>query len=108
MNRTVEYLLDPSKVTLNTDTVFYNKETGEVKITYVPLCSEKTDLRKNLVGFIGQLKRDVNDVYSDYLMQTAKYIYYYNYNMTDVVNKIGVFRREIFVKENNYMNEKES
>lgn len=108
LNRTVEYLLDPSKVTLNTDTVFYNKETGEVKITYVPLCSEKTDLRKNLVGFIGQLKRDVNDVYSDYLMQTAKYIYYYNYNMTDVVNKIGVFRREIFVKENNYMNEKES
>ena len=41
-------------------------------------------------------------------MQTAKYIYYYNYNMTDVVNKIGVFRREIFVKENNYMNEKAS
>lgn len=105
LNRAVEYLLDPSKVTLNTDTVFYNKESGEVKITYVPLSSGKTGLNKNLVSFIGQLRSEISDTYSEYLVETAKYIYYYNYNLTDIVNKIGVYRREIYIMENKIENE---
>lgn len=104
INRAVEYLLDPSKVTLNTDTVFYNRETGEVKITYVPLCCGEEDLRKNLVRFIGQLRREIHDRYSGYLVELAKYIYYYNYSLTDIINKIGNYRRKIYISEN----EKES
>lgn len=106
LNRAVEYLLDPSKVTLNTDTVFYNKETGEVKIAYVPLGSGASDLRKNMVRFIGQLKNEIRDRYSEYLVEVAKYIYYYNYGLNDIINKIGVYRREIYIRENE--REKES
>ena len=108
LNRAVEYLLDPAKVTLTTDTVFYNKETGEVKITYVPLSSDQVNIKKSLVGFIGQLRRDIRDRFADYLTETAKYIYYYNYNLTDIVNKVGLFRREIYISESGECIEKET
>lgn len=96
LGKAVEYLLDPAKVTLSTDTVFYNKDTGEVKIAYVPLSGGNPNLKKNIVGFIGQLKADICDCYSEYLTEAAKCIYYYNYHILDIVNKVGLYRREIY------------
>ena len=75
-----------------------------MKITYVPLCCGEEDLRKNLVRFIGQLRREIHDRYSGYRVELAKYIYYYNYSLTDIINKIGNYRRKIYISEN----EKES
>lgn len=51
----MEYLITPANITLTTDTVFYSKETGEVKIAYVPVEGE-ADLRKNIIRFLLQLK----------------------------------------------------
>ena len=53
-------------------------------------------MRRNIVAFIGQLKRDVCDGYDEYLDKTAQYIYYNNYYIKDIVNKIGLFKREIY------------
>lgn len=102
LGKAVEYLITPAKVTLNTDTVFYNKETGEVKIAYVPSCKEKINLKKNIVGFIGQLKAEIRDNYGQYLIEVAKCIYYYNYHINDIVNKIGLYRREIYMKDKQF------
>lgn len=96
LGKSVEYLITPAKVKLTTDTVFHNKETGEVKIAYVPLDGNRNSLRRNIVAFIGQLKRDVCDGYDEYLDKTAQYIYYNNYYIKDIVNKIGLFKREIY------------
>lgn len=99
LTKSVEYLITPAKVKLSTDTVFYNKDTGEVKIAYVPLKKCESDFRKNLVTFINQLSKDIRDSYSNYLSETAKYIYHYNYQINDILNKIGLFRREIYLIE---------
>ena len=40
LGKAVEYLITPANITLTTDTVFYSKETGEVKIAYVPVEGE--------------------------------------------------------------------
>jgi hypothetical protein len=105
LNKATEYLITPSKIMLNTDTVFYNKETGEVKIAYVPLREKDADLKKNLVNFIGQLKIEIQDKYVKYLLDTAKCVYHYNYQINDIINKIGLFRREIYYMEKNKVSE---
>ncbi|MDO4518206.1 MAG: DUF6382 domain-containing protein, partial [Bacillota bacterium] len=37
VSHVVEYLIMPAKITLSTDTVFFNFDTGEIKIAYVPI-----------------------------------------------------------------------
>ena len=46
LKRSVEYFIDPSKVKITNETVFYNKDTGQVKIAYVPLLKEEINLKK--------------------------------------------------------------
>ena len=96
LGKSVEYLITPAKVKLTAETVFHNKETGEVKIAYVPLDGRRNSLRRNIVAFIGQLKCDVCDGYDEYLDKLAGYIYYNNYYIKDIVNKIGLFKRELY------------
>lgn len=98
LGQAVEYLITPSKVTLSTDTVFYNKDTGQVKIAYVPLSGDQNSLRKNIIAFMAQLKEDICDGKAEYLNQVAKYIYYHNYYIRDIVNKIGLYKRELYLE----------
>lgn len=98
LGKAVEYLITPANITLTTDTVFYSKETGEVKIAYVPVEGE-ADLRKNIIRFLLQLKTELCDGKEEYLRKTAQYIYYHNYYIRDMVNKIGRFRRQLYREE---------
>ena len=98
LGQAVEYLIAPAHITLTTDTVFYSKESGEVKIAYVPVEGE-ADLRKNIIRFLLQLKTELCDGKEEYLRQTAQYIYYHNYYIRDMVNKIGRFRRQLYSEE---------
>jgi len=95
----VEYLITPSRIALNMNTVFYNKETGEVKIAYVPLKQETVSLRKNLVAFIELLKRELCDGHESYLTEASRYIRYHNYYLRDMVNKVSLFRRMLYAEE---------
>lgn len=99
LGKSVEYLISPYRITLNTDTVFYNKDTGQVKIAYVPNPEDKTSLRKNLVAFIGQLKEDIRDGREDYLTQTAKCIYYKNYYIKDVITQVALYKRKLYMQD---------
>jgi len=100
LGKSVEYLITPSKITINTDTVFYNKESGEVKIAYIPQKKEGMSLRKNIVSFIGQLKNDVHDGYEKYLVEAARVILYKNYFVREMVNKVGMFKRQLYAQQN--------
>lgn len=95
----VEYLITPAKIVLNTDTVFYNKDTGEVKITYVPASGSSANLRMNIVKFIGQLRADICDGKEKYLDSAARYIYHNNYYVKDMINKIGLFKRQLYMEK---------
>lgn len=99
IGKSVEYLITPARITVNSDTVFYNKETGQVKIAYVPMGKANAGLRKNLAGFIGQLKKDVCDGKEKYLVEAARYILYHNYYIREMVNKIGTFKRQLYMEE---------
>lgn len=96
VGKSIEYLITPAKITINADTVFYNKDTGEVKIAYVPVQTKRMSLRRNLALFIGQLKTDICDGKEQYLVEAARYILYHNYYIREMVNKIGVFKRQLY------------
>ncbi|NLD19183.1 MAG: hypothetical protein GX663_02910 [Clostridiales bacterium] len=90
LEKAVGYLISPTKITLTLDTVFYNGETGEIKIAYVPILGYETTLRKNMVRFIGMLMKNIRESDKEKLVEIAKYIYCKNYSMQDIINKIGL------------------
>ena len=94
----VEYYIDPAKVTVTSDTVFYNKDTGQIKIAYIPLRAERINRRKNIVSFIGQLKIELCDGKEKYLVEAAKYIYYHNYSLREMINKAGMLKRQLYME----------
>ena len=98
VGKAVEYLITPARITINEDTVFYNKETGKVKIAYVPLKDEKASIRGNLVNFIEQLKVNIKDGKEHYLDETSKFITYHNYYIREMVNKVGLFKRQLYTE----------
>jgi len=99
IGKSVEYLITPSRITVSADTVFYNKETGQVKIAYVPMRGKNIDLRRNLAIFIRQLKRDIRDGKEKYLVEAARYILCHNYYIREMVNKVGIFKRQLYMEE---------
>lgn len=98
VGRSVEYLITPAKITISTDTVFYNKETGQVKMAYVPTKDESTSIRNNLAQFAEQLKEDICDGKQEYLDNVIKFITYHNYYIREMVNKIGLFKRQLYAE----------
>lgn len=95
LGRAVEYFIDPARVSIRPETVFYNKETGQIKLAYVPCSDESSNMRENIVMFIGELKAEIRDGKSSYLTEAAKYIYYHNYSLRDMINKAGLLKRRV-------------
>ena len=99
LGNAVQYFITPAKVMLTTNTVFYNRDTGQVKIAYVPLGGEDVDLKQNIVAFIEQLKADLRDGREDFLTQASRYIYYKNYYINDIITKVALMKRQIYAEE---------
>ena len=93
--RAMEYFIDPAKVKITMDTVFYNKDTGQIKIAYIPLPRSETRMRENIVSLIGSLKTDIKDGKENFLIDAARYIYYHNYYLRDMINKVGLLKRQV-------------
>lgn len=102
VGKSVEYLISPAKITVTEDTVFYNKETGQVKIAYIPVIGENISMRSNLSAFIDQLSQNICDGKGHYLLESKKYIMHHNYYIREMVNKVGLFKRQLYseTKEN--------
>ena len=94
----IEYLITPAKISLSTDTVFFNAETGDIKIAYVPVQEVPAGASKNLLRFIAQLKADVMDGYKDYLDRFAAVVYANNYHLRELTDRMGLLRRELYLQ----------
>ena len=94
------YLITPAKVTLTTDTVFYNQETNEIKIAYVPLPGEGINIRRNLLKFISQLKADIKDEHVSYLDKIGRIIHYNHFHVNEIIGQIGLLKRELYSQTN--------
>lgn len=98
LSSAIEYLITPAKISLSTDTVFFNAETGDIKIAYVPMQEVPAGASKNLLRFIAQLKADVMDSYKDYLDRFAAVVYANNYHLRELTDRMGLLRRELYLQ----------
>ena len=98
LNKSAEYFISPAKVTVTADTVFYNKDTDEVRMAYVPMDLKNRSLRKNLAAFTLQLKHDIRDGKSHYLTDASKYLLQHNYDFQDMISKVGTYKRQLYLE----------
>lgn len=98
MNSLVEYLINPDKIVLSTDTVFYNPETGEIKIAYVPDSESTLEMRRHILYLIAHLKSEITDSDKGLLDSLARTVYENKYRLMDLVNKVGMLRRKLYCK----------
>lgn len=96
ISRLVEYLINPEKMLLSTDTVFFNPETGQIKIAYVPHDSGQGELRRQILKLIALLKADVSDGKESILDSFAGTVFKNNYRTIDLVNVLGMLRRQLY------------
>lgn len=95
VHKSTEYLITPSKITLDMSTIFYNKETKQVKIAYVPVQRYQLSLRENMVGFITQMERELKEDSQMYLSAVKTKIEENNYYISDMINLIGEMKRKL-------------
>ncbi len=100
LTNAIGYLITPAKIFLSTDTVFYNAETGEVKIAYVPVREKPAGSSRNLLRLIAQLKSDITDGNQGYLDRFAAIVYENSYHLRDLTNRMGLLRRELYLQTN--------
>ena len=89
LSKAGEYFITPSKITLNLDTIFYNQETKQVKIAYIPIQNPQTSLRENMVGFVSEMERGICGNHRIYLEKVKSHIDENNYYIGDIINLIG-------------------
>ena len=97
LEKSVDYYINPTRILLNLDTVFYSKDSGEVKMAYVPLEDEKRNIRMNIIKFIKMLSRDIKDDKDEYLKGIARYVCQNNYYIRDIIRKIELYKRQIYL-----------
>ncbi|MCB6993161.1 DUF6382 domain-containing protein [bacterium 210820-DFI.6.37] len=95
VSRAGEYLITPSKITLSVDTIFYNRQTKQVKIAYVPVTRQGANLRENMAGFMIQMENGVKGNGKAYLQKVRKEMEDNNYYIQDLINVIGEMRRKL-------------
>lgn len=93
ISRAGEYLITPSMITLNMDTIFYDRGSGQVRIAYVPVEKENCSLRENLAGFITEIEGKVREDGKPYLDKVKTQMEENNYYIRDLINVIGDIRR---------------
>ncbi len=76
--------------------VFFNRENGNIKIAYVPVTDETASVRRNVLSFIFQLRSEITIEHAAYLEEAARLITYSNYQLRDLINRIGSFKQDLY------------
>lgn len=95
VSEAAEYLITPSRITLDMNTIFYDRKTGQVRIAYVPLENPHSTLRENMIGFITQMEGAVGREDRLYLETVKNKMQENNYYLADMINLIGDMKRKL-------------
>lgn len=95
LHRAPEYLLAPERAVIRTETVFYDKQNGRLRIAFIPLASGSSALLRNLLLFLAQLKQDLRDGHAGIIDRFARDMYYSCLDTGDMVRLIGAARRQL-------------
>jgi hypothetical protein len=93
VSRASEYLISPNRITLNKETIFYDRNSHQVRIAYVPVEKDKSTLRENMTCFITEIKENLQEQGRLYMDKVKTQIEENNYYIQDLVNIIGDIRR---------------
>lgn len=96
VNRAGEYLITPSKITLNMDTIFYNRKNRQVRIAYVPAEEAQLSLRENVAEFFTQMEGKLKGKDRAYLENVKTQMEEHNYYISDLINMLGEIRRKLY------------
>lgn len=103
VSRASEYLISPNRITLNKETIFYDRNTHQVRIAYLPVEKDKSNLRENMSCFITEIEENLQENGKIYMDKVKTQIEENNYYIQDLINIIGDIRRsavkEIYVPE---------
>ena len=99
VSRAGEYLISPRKIMLSMDTIFYDRETKQVKIAYVPIEDDRCTLRENMSDFISEMEQSLSGTGRAYLKDVKKQMEENNYYIRDLINVIGEIRRSAAAKQ---------
>lgn len=92
-----EYLILPGRITLSEDTVFYNRENGDVRIAYLP--HEGTGPKNNLIAFLKSMERKTSENMRKYITRLINCVEQNNYYSKDMMNIIMEIKRELHETE---------
>ena len=95
-----EHLVNPRKLKLTAETVFYSMDKKEVRIAYAPRASHAEKAQHVFMEFVESFKDDVkNAEMRNYLEETVNYIKRRNGSFFDIVDYISELRKEIYACE---------
>ncbi len=95
LDRAPEYLLAPERAVIRTETVFYDKKSGRIRIAFIPMASGSSALLRSLLLFLAQLKQDLRDTHTGIIDRFARDMYYNCLNTGDMIRVIGSARRQL-------------
>lgn len=95
ISRAGEYLISPSKITLNKETIFYHERTKQIKIAYVPIDKQWASLKENMLEFVYEVEDGIKGNNRVYLEKVRRHLDHNNYYIKDIVNLIGELKRQI-------------
>lgn len=98
VGRASEYLISPNKITLSMETIFYDRETGKVRIAYVPVENDNANLRENMSDFIAEFKMNLHEEERSYMEKISLQMDENNYYIQDLINVIGDIKRSAVSK----------
>lgn len=93
VNRASEYLISPNMITMNMDTIYFDRKSRQVRIAYVPAERETATLREHMADFISEMGENIKDNEKMYINQVREQMEENNYYIQDMINVIGEIRR---------------
>ena len=97
LGRSREFLIDPGKITLTCETVFYNRRKKDVKIAYIPVPRPKYRVNDSISSFMGELAERTSGESKRYLMTAREKIQGEGLSLDDALDYIKEVRRELIL-----------
>lgn len=96
LKKSGEYLIDPSKVLLNQDTIYVHYKHQDVRIAYVPGKQCGNPGQHNLFEFFLMVEDRIPASGKDYIQKLKEEVTLHNRSLPDLLTIVGEMRREIF------------
>ena len=97
LNKSTEFLIDPLKITLTPETVYYNLKQKDVKIAYIPSENKSKSLNDNISFYIDSLSEGAAEEACKYLDHIKESMKKGHHSIKDIITKVGEMRREIYL-----------